>query len=264
MELPRYLKGDLLKEEHIQQAAVCLTDAFVEYEPMACVLEMQKPDYNFWISFFVRRAVDEQLSLVALDSADNVIGVLISEDFYFAAHPEEMKRLLPSDYWNFMKTTTSQLGEIFMLLEELDQLFIKRFGKVERSHIFHNYMIGVDKKLAKRGIAQELVKKSHELAKKMGFKMMLVEATGAISQSLYEKKLNYKKVLSIAYDDFIGTKGKPLVNILERYNANQRKSVDSADAEAMRNLDKLLSTWKSYWNIQNPPACWILTYDLCH
>ncbi|MBD2387665.1 hypothetical protein [Cylindrospermum sp. FACHB-282] len=180
----------ILTEGHLSSAIECLSSTFQSREPMTQALKITLEEFEYFAEILLQKAVNDQLSLVALDQINGkVVGVLIGEDF--VTEPPER-----------IKTVSSKFLPIFELLGSLDKAYKQQYP-VESGQLYHIFMVGVYKEYA--GLSVRLIKIAESIAHKKGYVGSIGESTGHIAHQINTKRLGFKEVEGIApvyYDDF--------------------------------------------------------------
>jgi ribosomal protein S18 acetylase RimI-like enzyme len=196
-----HIRYSILKEKDFKGASECISSTFSSGEPMTKVLGIAKPDFDYFAETFIKKAIKDELSVVAKDSDGKVVGCIVCEDF-ITDLPEGIENISP----NF--------NPIITLLSELDEKY-KEEKNVQRGQLLHMFMGGVYKEFAGSGIAFGMTNFIEGYAKSKGFIGAVGEVTGPISQHVYIKQLGYTEISSINYSTFLFEGEKVFRNITE-------------------------------------------------
>jgi ribosomal protein S18 acetylase RimI-like enzyme len=181
---------EILTAKDYEGTVLCAASTFVAGEPMVSVLEIDNKDFLYFSEIFVKKAIADGLSVIAKDAVTGqVVGCMISEDFV-TGPPQGIERVSPS------------LGPIFQMLGTLDERY-KEHHPVKPGEIYHQFMLGVLGSYAGKGIGHQLTVESERLARNKGYKAIMCEVTGPVSQHIFLNQLGYKEVDAIAYHDFV-------------------------------------------------------------
>jgi len=189
-----------LDESTLDGAIQCVSEVFVEREPMSVHLGITLDEFLVFARAFYPGVMQEGLSFVARDAASGeVVGVRVSED-YFQEEMPEIEGLSP------------KFGPLFALLEALGkQAYDMR--DIQPGKYVHLFMVAVKSNYAKRGIAPTMNKIFFSHVKNRGFTHAMTEPTGEISQHILLNKFGFKKMAEIAYDDFEFEGEKPFAGL---------------------------------------------------
>lgn len=172
----------ILAEENLASSIECISRTFQSGEPMTKALGITLEEFKYFAKILLRKAVNDQLSLVATDNiTGQVVGILIGEDFVTEA-------------LEGIETVSPKFLPIFELLGGLDEAY-KEKSLVKSGQLYHIFMVGVYKEYA--GLSVQLTNKVEIMARKKGYTSAIAEATSAISQKIYTKRLGFKEVEEI-------------------------------------------------------------------
>jgi ribosomal protein S18 acetylase RimI-like enzyme len=172
-----------------EEIARLLATAFSESEPPAVAMGLTLRDLQQFLQRFAPRAITDGLTLVARSrDTGKLAGVLLTDDF---ASPPALD----------LNQISKKFLPIFSMLETLDEQF--RGGRtILAGEFLHLYMLGVDRQLAGRGIAQGLVKACLDNGFRRGYQMAVTEATGRVSQRVFRKQ-GFEERFKVSYQDFM-------------------------------------------------------------
>lgn len=194
------LRIELLQAHHLEAMAQLLGAAFSQHEAPARAVGQTQADIANMVRVLGPKAVAEQLTLVALNPAGEMLGVVLTDDF--ACPPEQD-----------LNTVCPSFAPIGALLDALDNDY--RAGKqIGPGQIAHLFMIGVAHQVNGHGLAQTLVRATMANARARGYGSALAEATGAASQHLLGK-LGFLPIRQIDYHRFVFAGQTPFASITE-------------------------------------------------
>lgn len=196
----------ILAEDTLESAIECISRSFQSREPMTKALGITLEEFKHCAKILLRKAVKDQLSLVATDNrTGKVIGALICEDF-LTEPPEDIETVSPKFF------------PIFELLGGLDEAYKKKY-LVKPGQLYHICMVGVDKEYA--GLSTRLTKIAEHMARKKGYIASIGEATGPISYKIYTQHLGFREIEGIDriyYKDFYH-EGQPVFRHITECNS---------------------------------------------
>ncbi|RWS06366.1 hypothetical protein B4U79_16220 [Dinothrombium tinctorium] len=197
-----------LENNDIDEVAKLCAKIFCEREPLTRFL---KTDQNKFLNYAKELCVEccnEKLSFVCEDRVNSekpeIVGFHLCEKF---------KIPTKEDY------DSEKMGfEINALLTSLTEEWIKLHselvGNVEkRNKIIYVEMIGIKEGYEGFGIATKLMKAALNNAKSLGYETAVIIASAVGTQTIVEKKIPWKEMLSLAYDDFTFRGRKPFLGI---------------------------------------------------
>ena len=177
----------ILTNEQIEEACQVVGRAFT-HEPMTAALNLSYQQVYDDFKMVVEKLIPEGMSFAAIDTKTNTIaGVCINKDFIVEPVAEG------EDH--------SDALAVFDLVDELDAQS-PELKQLSEHEMFHLYILAVDDAYVGNGIAVELAKHTDELAKNLGFKQMVVEATGPMSQHICIDRIGCKEIGRVNYKDF--------------------------------------------------------------
>jgi GNAT superfamily N-acetyltransferase len=167
-------------------------------EVMARVLGIGAPEYLAYTELVCDKAVRDGMTTIAKTPAGSIAGFCIAQDFATAPHYRE-HRIHP------------KFQPLISLLETLDQQY-REGNRVAPGKVFHLYLLGVEREFSGRGLALNLVERSLNRARELGFSSGLAEATGVASQALVAR-LGFATVGRVNYADFL-FEGQPVFHAI--------------------------------------------------
>jgi GNAT superfamily N-acetyltransferase len=177
----------ILTNAQIKEACEVVGRAFT-HEPMTEALNLSYEQVYDDFKMVVENLIPEGMSFAAIDTATNAIaGVCINKDFTVEPVAEG------SDH--------SDALAVFDLVDELDAQS-PELKTLSEHEMFHLYILAVDEAYAGNGVGVELAKHTDELAKALGFKQMIVEVTGPLSQHICIDRIGCQEIGRVNYQDF--------------------------------------------------------------
>lgn len=150
-----------------------LASSFSGGEPMALAVGLSHRDIQDIVRLFSPKAAAEGLTIVARAPSGTLIGALLSQDFATPAPPG-------------LENAAQAFLPIGALLEGLDDAYRKNRAIEPGTHL-HLFMIGVLQSYAGKKVAQQLLETSLQSAIGMGYRHAVTEATGNLSQHIFQK-----------------------------------------------------------------------------
>ncbi|WP_313889966.1 MULTISPECIES: histidine decarboxylase [Nostoc] len=176
------------EDKYLEQTATLVSESFTTRSPLELVLGVKQEEFYIFAHQVCKKCLSEQLSYVAVDKiSKNVIGFCLSEDF---ASSRVEKFEIPE----FFKP-------IFVLLDSLDQLYIKGYGEVKIGDIFHVLMSGTSSHVEGTAIVLALEKKGLEVAANLNYKRAVTTCTHPVT-SYIAQELEYQRRYAVQYKSF--------------------------------------------------------------
>lgn len=179
---------EILLPKHVEGATACIADTFAEGEPMSQILGISKQEFTRFARLFIDKAAREGLSVVAINEEQKVVGAFIAED-YVTQPPLGLD------------TISEKFIPVFVLLESLSKRYLASQPVAEGTH-YHIFMCGVYQQYANRHLGRKLEWFAEDVARERGYKVVVCEATGRISQFICANQLGFEYVDEINYQDF--------------------------------------------------------------
>jgi len=152
-----------------------LGEMFSRYDPPAVAVGLTTSEFEAFVRVLCPKVVVEGLTIVArLADTGELIGVLLTEDSA-SAQPKEIDRL------------SAKFDPIFDILGQLDTEY-RGDQKVRPGESLHLYLLGVSDRVARRGVAQQLVSTCLEHGRRRGYRVAVTEATNKVSQYIFRKQ----------------------------------------------------------------------------
>ena len=183
------LRYENLAPENFDSACLCTAQCFTKAEPLTIAQKITIEEHLEFCRVFVKKAMNEGLSVVAVDDETNeVIGVRISEDLGTPV-PEEADHL------------SEKFNPIFTLLDGLDERY-KEEHNTQPGEVVHMFMIGVKKAYRNKSVAPNMNRCAFKIWKDLGYTKAVTEATGAISQHILLNKFHFTARYTVEYKDW--------------------------------------------------------------
>ncbi len=165
-----------------------LAKVFSATEPPAVAMGLTVADFEKFVGQLCPRTTAEGLTIVARDlDRGQIAGVMLTDDFGVLS-----------------ELTTGSLNEKFLpilaMLDSLDEQY-RRCRTIVAGQYLHLFMLAVDERLAKRGIAQRLVAACLENGHQKGYMHAVTEATGVVSQHVF-RKLGFTERHRVSYQEY--------------------------------------------------------------
>lgn len=190
---------ELFKPQHLEQVVELFTNSFCDSEPMTHYLEMDKVAYRIFARQVAEKAIEDKLSVVALDK-DKVIACALVEDL---AAPGDISADFDAKFIN-----------ILSLLEQLGQKFFHD-KKIKTKHIAHLFITAVDKDYRHQGLSRQMNFMAMDLAAANGFDFVYCEFTHIYNElgTISHLRNNKRLIGSRTYDEFHLDNKKPFAHL---------------------------------------------------
>eukprot|EP01117_Protostelium_nocturnum_P006271 TRINITY_DN2262_c0_g1_i1.p1 TRINITY_DN2262_c0_g1~~TRINITY_DN2262_c0_g1_i1.p1 ORF type:complete len:238 (+),score=61.00 TRINITY_DN2262_c0_g1_i1:264-977(+) len=180
-----------LTPNYVSKSVDCISRSFSKSnDPFTRSLKLSPTQWGVMAQMFVQRAAHNDMSLIAYDQeTDQVDGVIINEDW---------KTAPPSDYHELI-----DWRPVRAMFNDLHIRFKSTQPRIEAGKIIHPlYFTCVRPENRGAGIASELWTRSLDLARERNYTDIVCEASAPSSVNLC-KKLGFREVVSIKYQDFL-------------------------------------------------------------
>lgn len=177
-----------LVHSDIPEATACILNTFTTDEPMVTAQQISEAEFRTFIEPLVNKAADDGLSVVA-KANEKVIGCIISEDA--ASEPPEG-----------LEQVTEKMNPILDLLEQLSESYYANGNELVPGHFYHMFIGSVYPAYSGEKITENMLKKAEDMARELGYKASVVEATGSVSQYIFEHRTAYQEKARLRYADF--------------------------------------------------------------
>lgn len=161
LKVDTHFHYEVAQKKHTHGIVKIFTEAFCSSEPMTYYLKIDPQKFLAFSTKVTENAIQDQLSIVALDG-DRIVACALVEDL------AEM-RDAPIDF-------DPNFKYILSLLETLSGDFFKD-KKIAKKNIAHLFITAVDKDYRRRGLSTQVNFHAMDLAAKRGFQFMYSELT---------------------------------------------------------------------------------------
>lgn len=152
---------------------------------------------------FVYAGLEENLSIMAIDAST---GKLLGACINVAAVKNEVEETLED---SLQKYKDSSFRQIVHVLYNVNRDGGDIFGEMDSNILFDIKMIAADKHNRKGGLATDLLRRSVDLAKCLGFKGIKTEATGLYSRKAFQR-IGFEVKAECIYEDFVTLDGEKI------------------------------------------------------
>jgi GNAT superfamily N-acetyltransferase len=155
--------------------AQLLAQVFSRYDPPAVATGLTVSEFEAFVRLLCPKAAAEGLTIVArLAGTGELVGALLTEDSA-SPPPDGIDRL------------SAKFDPIFDILGQLDAEY--RDGRApRRGESLHLFLLGVSDRVARQGVAQQLVAACLQHGKARGYRVAVTEATNKVSQHIFRKQ----------------------------------------------------------------------------
>ncbi len=193
-----YFQFQLFTEPYLEQVVDVFTRAFCLFEPMTAYLKMDMTLYKNFARIVAENAVQDQLSVIALQEG-KVAAIALVEDL---ARPCDIPDFDP------------KFKNILALLDRLGKdYFSKRTIKpLEISHLF---ITAVDEKFRRQNLSTQVNFQAMNISSRAGFKEMYCEFTHPYNEQgvIPHLKMPYTLIGAQVYKDFVFQNKKPFAQL---------------------------------------------------
>ncbi|HOO72042.1 MAG TPA: hypothetical protein PK926_09790 [Spirochaetota bacterium] len=180
----------ILHEDDIDETVQCILSAFSLGEVKCKALGVTKEDGLIYSENHCRKAAREGLSLIARENkTDKIIGFQINRDFT-SGPPEGTENMSPKLY------------PIMAITDALEKKYREK-NQVKQGELLYQLLIGVLPLYSQKNIGFKIASLTWDIARAYGFKGIITECSGSISQHLAIDKAGYKEVAFINYNEFV-------------------------------------------------------------
>eukprot|EP00126_Sphaerothecum_destruens_P012832 Sdes_comp21968_c0_seq1m20512 len=191
-------------EEHMEQEIIeFLCKSFTNQEPLSMVAGITDEDSKSIYNAHVRECLQEPVSLIARNSAQEIVGVRLSSIVNLPLRSKECEEARGN--------LTENAWKLESFLAELEKDFDKNdmIQKLSPTKLLKFFILCVREDYYRRGIALKLIDSSVKNAQKIGCKGVILDATSSKSQKLYESKLNYHVLKTFLFSHHVDPNGSP-------------------------------------------------------
>ncbi len=187
-------KISILKKEHIKEVSELFTNSFCHGEPLCKHLGISHDDFKPYALEVIEKAVNGQLSVVALNQDGQVTGCVIAEDVASPIKSREYKFLRP----------------IEQLLKTLSKPFTEK--KYKKNSVAHIWITAVVDEQQGLGLSSVLNNACVALVLQQGFSYVLAEFTSTINEKFMNRFPEYLKC-ELKFKDFLLDGQRPFATL---------------------------------------------------
>jgi ribosomal protein S18 acetylase RimI-like enzyme len=190
-ELPFEIEGvrySICRPAEIPELARLIARSFSRHDPPAVVLGLTEADFEPYLATVTPTTGVAGLTVVARETASHeMAGALLAEDAYTPAQVD-------------LAAVSPRFAPIYDLFGELE-VAIGDTAPIEPGATLHVFMLGVDERFTRRGIAQHLVEACLANGAALGYRTAVTEATNRVSQHIFAK-LGFVMRAEASYGEF--------------------------------------------------------------
>lgn len=190
-ELPRDISGirySVCDGSDVPEMGRLVAATFTRHDPPAVAVGLTPDEFEAFVRAVSRSAGTDRLTIIARDIASGAMaGALLVED---AATPTP----------EGMDLLSEKFEPIFDLFGRLDDQ-VHEERPIASGEVLHLFLLGVDERFARRGIALDLVRACLANGAEMGFRRAVTEATNRVSQHIFGK-LGFVSRAECSYADY--------------------------------------------------------------
>lgn len=176
-ELPAPVVIVPLTEPDVEQAARLYTEVFLTDEPTSHRHALDPALFLPYARFYVRSLVRKDLSFIARDErTKEILGFIFCFDL--TDNPE--------DEGEVMVAFLAHFREAVAMINELEDRHLNR-KEIGAGSVLHVFQIGVHRKFRGNGIAQSMIRRVIDHARKRGFRQVIADCTSPASQRTFEQ-----------------------------------------------------------------------------
>lgn len=177
-------------EKHGEAMARLLAASFV-HEPMSRALGLTATELHEFVSRFIPECTANHLSVIAVSerSPDELAGVFINRDFKAPLPPG-----VPDDFPRF--------EPLIDALVSVDEQYEAQVAGLQRGQAVDLWMVGVDVRFSRQGVAGNLFRLSAQIAQDQAFERCVTECTGHFSQRA-ALDAGFQERACVIYKDFL-------------------------------------------------------------
>ncbi|CAM2005848.1 GNAT family N-acetyltransferase [Acanthopleuribacter pedis] len=181
---------EVVDQRNMHDAAALVARVFARDEPLVRFLGISEEEMFAFTSQYYPKIAAEGLSLIARDVATRaVIGARICEDSAIPAPDGLITELSP------------KFDPLFACLEQLGSDYFTEY-QPKPGECAHMFMVAVADDYTNMGIAPRMNRLFFEMARERGYRRLVTEPTGNISQHILRDKMGFEVLVKLAYRDF--------------------------------------------------------------
>ncbi|XP_014294929.1 arylalkylamine N-acetyltransferase 1 isoform X1 [Microplitis demolitor] len=202
-EIPMDYHIQIIGEESKAQVLAFLRRFFFRDEPLNYNIKLIPEGENSTcipLEKYSMSSIDESLSLMAVSSNGNIVGVQLNGT---TVAPED------TDEPDFIKNCENEkFKKILRLLHYVDRKadVLSRYPDKKMIDV---KIISVDSNWRGKGIAATLCKKTMEMAKELNYDYIRTDASSHFTGKLC-KRLGFEPIYELKYQDYVDSNGKPI------------------------------------------------------
>lgn len=188
-----------ISSESVEEAANLMVTTFNAHEPLAIVNTAPPQEFADFILYLTEKSSEQGLGFVAKEATTNkVIGAVLSSDLAESVNSND----------------DEQDNPIAALIGQLNRLYFKEQQLPEGTYLNIKF-VAMDSGFKGKGVVLDLISTCINEAKHKGYKYAQAEATGNISQHIFNNKLGFDEKALIKYNEFSFAGQKPFSAITE-------------------------------------------------
>ena len=181
---------EIMSPDDIEETVQCVLTTFTLGEPKCKALGITRSDGIVYAISYCNKAAEEGLSIIARDTeTSKIAGFQINSDF-MSEPPDGIEKI------------SSRLYPIAAITDSLEKKY-KEKNPISKGELLYQLLIGVMPTYSKRNVGYTLGSLTWELARMKGFRGVITECTGPVSQYPAIQKADYREVASINYGEFV-------------------------------------------------------------
>ncbi|XP_052871208.1 arylalkylamine N-acetyltransferase 1-like [Anopheles cruzii] len=196
---------ELITEPWFPKVIQHLRQTFFADEPLNKAVSLCHPGHGHTLlERHSLSSLHDGISAMAVTNNGEIAGVVVNGILHGNADTgRALEKLAETDDDKFRK--------IFTLLYE-ENLKIDLFKQFSVEQIFEIRILSVDSKFRGQGLAKALMRKSEEIARDNGFRVMKTDATGLFSQRV-ASSLGFTDRHEVKYDEYLDEHGRPVFHV---------------------------------------------------
>lgn len=181
---------EVVDQTNMMEAAALVARVFARDEPLVRFLGITEKEMLAFTKQYYPKIAAEGLSLIARDVATQaVIGARICEDSAIPPADELITHLSP------------KFDPLFACLEQLSEPYFQHY-QPKPGECAHMFMVAVADDYTNMGIAPRMNRLFFDLARERGYRRLITEPTGNISQHILRDKMGFDVLVKLPYRDF--------------------------------------------------------------
>ena len=195
---------DIFRAADTADVVELLAREFSAADPPAVAMGLTQTDMAAFVSRLCPAAATDGLTIVArAPDSHRIVGVLLTDDF---GAPPALE----------LSGVSDRILPILGMLDGLDEAY-RKDRAIAPGQYLHLFMLGVDARFARRGIAQQLVAACLANGRARGYTHAVTEATGVVSQHVFRKS-GFRECHRVTYRDY-RHEGRAVFTSIEGHDA---------------------------------------------